>query len=513
MAVPKVIAAATGCILLTAVMFVALSPNQKIGSVGATNPETALVAMEPKTSPGGICTANSSCLSGFCLGGTCCMPPFDDQCSKCGNETINGAERPGVCTGCVEGYAVMPSQLANTCVKEQSTGEFCYDGSPPCAGNGACAANGVCCDPKVSHDCSQCNVLGECSAAAAPGTTCSSDTDCLSLNCQGGVCCGSFMDGNCTGCGNQDDLPGICTKCVEGFYALSPNDGSGCQPKVKVGEYCNGYSPGDAMCLSNNCSTNQNSCVPGHDIVSTPSPTPSPDARPPGGICTANSSCLSGFCLGGTCCMPPFDDQCSKCGNETINGAERPGVCTGCVEGYAVMPSQLANTCVKEQSTGEFCYDGSPPCAGNGACAANGVCCDPKVSHDCSQCNVLGECSAAAAPGTTCSSDTDCLSLNCQGGVCCRSFMDGNCTGCGNQDDLPGICTKCVEGFYALSPNDGSGCQPKVKVGEYCLSLIHISEPTRLLSISYAVFCLKKKKKTNDLKYDKGTRSNKITNI
>src|SRR5678815_3693631 len=28
------------------------------------------------------------------------------------------------------------------------------------------------------------------------------------------------------------------------------------------------------------------------------------------------------------------------------------------------------------------------------------------------------------------------------------------------------------------------------------LSLIHISEPTRLLSISYAVFCLKKKRKT-----------------
>src|SRR5678815_6081817 len=29
---------------------------------------------------------------------------------------------------------------------------------------------------------------------------------------------------------------------------------------------------------------------------------------------------------------------------------------------------------------------------------------------------------------------------------------------------------------------------------ELKLSLIHISEPTRLLSISYAVFCLKKKK-------------------
>ncbi len=32
-------------------------------------------------------------------------------------------------------------------------------------------------------------------------------------------------------------------------------------------------------------------------------------------------------------------------------------------------------------------------------------------------------------------------------------------------------------------------------VEECDLSLIHISEPTRLLSISYAVFCLKKKKR------------------
>eukprot|EP00658_Telonema_sp_P-2_P015238 TRINITY_DN15860_c0_g1_i1.p1 TRINITY_DN15860_c0_g1~~TRINITY_DN15860_c0_g1_i1.p1 ORF type:complete len:130 (-),score=60.15 TRINITY_DN15860_c0_g1_i1:18-374(-) len=39
------------------------------------------------------------------------------------------------------------------------------------------------------------------------------------------------------------------------------------------------------------------------------------------------------------------------------------------------------------------------------------------------------------------------------------------------------------------------------------LSLIHISEPTRLLSISYAVFCLKKKKKK--IKYKKTTKHEK----
>src|SRR5674536_389796 len=39
-------------------------------------------------------------------------------------------------------------------------------------------------------------------------------------------------------------------------------------------------------------------------------------------------------------------------------------------------------------------------------------------------------------------------------------------------------------------------CHLPPKGKGYLLSLIHISEPTRLLSISYAVFCLKKKKKT-----------------
>src|SRR5674536_6579 len=41
----------------------------------------------------------------------------------------------------------------------------------------------------------------------------------------------------------------------------------------------------------------------------------------------------------------------------------------------------------------------------------------------------------------------------------------------------------------------GRDTEQAIPYGVYDLSLIHISEPTRLLSISYAVFCLKKKKK------------------
>src|SRR5660397_278563 len=43
------------------------------------------------------------------------------------------------------------------------------------------------------------------------------------------------------------------------------------------------------------------------------------------------------------------------------------------------------------------------------------------------------------------------------------------------------------------------------------LSLIHISEPTRLRRISYAVFCLKKKKKTNKKKKEESNQRQKIT--
>src|SRR5450756_2747204 len=43
----------------------------------------------------------------------------------------------------------------------------------------------------------------------------------------------------------------------------------------------------------------------------------------------------------------------------------------------------------------------------------------------------------------------------------------------------------------------------------YGLSLIHISEPTRLGMISYAVFCLKKKKKTNTIKTSQNNTNNK----
>ena len=52
----------------------------------------------------------------------------------------------------------------------------------------------------------------------------------------------------------------------------------------------------------------------------------------------------------------------------------------------------------------------------------------------------------------------------------------------------------------SASRNPRSTVGTVTEVYDYLLSLIHISEPTRLLSISYAVFCLKKKKKKTYLR-------------
>ena len=49
-------------------------------------------------------------------------------------------------------------------------------------------------------------------------------------------------------------------------------------------------------------------------------------------------------------------------------------------------------------------------------------------------------------------------------------------------------------GRVMLDGMDITNLEPFERPLNYMLSLIHISEPTRLLSISYAVFCLKKKK-------------------
>ena len=65
------------------------------------------------------------------------------------------------------------------------------------------------------------------------------------------------------------------------------------------------------------------------------------------------------------------------------------------------------------------------------------------------------------------------------------------------------IFTVNEQDYIALLPLTEAG-EPNEDGEVYILSLIHISEPTRQAEISYAVFCLKKKKTTtNERNYAK----------
>ena len=65
------------------------------------------------------------------------------------------------------------------------------------------------------------------------------------------------------------------------------------------------------------------------------------------------------------------------------------------------------------------------------------------------------------------------------------------CQSCG----MP-LRTPEVHGTCAAGEKSEDYCIYCYQNGAFTLSLIHISEPTRLGMISYAVFCLKKKKRT-----------------
>eukprot|EP00658_Telonema_sp_P-2_P042590 TRINITY_DN30603_c0_g1_i1.p1 TRINITY_DN30603_c0_g1~~TRINITY_DN30603_c0_g1_i1.p1 ORF type:complete len:121 (-),score=17.64 TRINITY_DN30603_c0_g1_i1:6-368(-) len=88
-------------------------------------------------------------------------------------------------------------------------------------------------------------------------------------------------------------------------------------------------------------------------------------------------------------------------------------------------------------------------------------------------------------------------------GLTFPSRTDVSPTGCLLEPPVPPSCSLAVlvltlsDGDIAASRSAaGSGSPLLMKENAdipYQLSLIHISEPTRLLSISYAVFCLKKK--------------------
>ena len=82
--------------------------------------------------------------------------------------------------------------------------------------------------------------------------------------------------------------------------------------------------------------------------------------------------------------------------------------------------------------------------------------------------------------------------------MCIRDRFDSIQLGGCKLPLIPGAFSTVTSGIQSIAEMDGVMGNNLLKRFNmvYDLSLIHISEPTRLGMISYAVFCLKKKKNT-----------------
>lgn len=210
----------------------------------------------------------------------------------------------------------------------------------PClvSGNDACDGNGTC--------------------KKSLGKACTMGSQCVSTFCVDGYCCNSSCTTTCKSCNVSGSL-GTCSNVSKGTD--------------------------DGVCTGSTVSCNAGECDKAN-----------------GQACSANSNCLSGFCVDGVCCNASCTSLCKAC-----NLPNSVGTCTN-----LPLLQTDAPTC-----------SGSLACDGAGACKfKNGSTCPPL--------------------------STDCISGFCADGVCCNSACSGVCQACtaAKTGGTTGTCSNILAG-------------------------------------------------------------------
>jgi hypothetical protein len=305
------------------------------------------------------------------------------------------------------------------------------------------------------------------------GQRCQSASECDSMLCIDGFCCGSNCNALCYAC-NVPGKEGICSPIPVGQASTSPTatkcttsvaatcgfdgtcDGNGACRMFPAGTQCkapscNGatFMPGFACdgtgkcmtatsidctpyncgtvnaaltCLST-CTTGGNECVATSTCMNG-----SCGAKPKqanGAGCVADSDCTSSHCVDGVCCGDPCTSACYSC-----NQTGKEGMCLPVAAG--------------SPDPRKMCVDAGPSsCGKNGLCNGAGACqvypattmcaaasCNKSTLQPARMCDGKGVCAAAAA--------VDCGAYRCDSSTttCFKS-----CTSTGNQCTMHYICS------------------------------------------------------------------------
>ncbi|MBL8784399.1 MAG: hypothetical protein JNJ59_05820 [Deltaproteobacteria bacterium] len=447
----------------------------------------------PDLADGAACTDQSDCGGGHCQNGYCCAT--GDCCKQpddCPAAYRSGAacEMASNCQGtrrdakCVQSICSISEPLADD--SGCSASVLAVDCTPyqPRYCTGALDQGAPSCPSSCTRD-SDCvegfHCDGTCVANVANGGACDEESDCASLHCQNGFCCGS---GDC--CSAPVDCPASYRR------ASACYDAAACQ-----GDRV------DALCVQNRCDSNTiqddagcdtnveaNGCGPSKSVFCSGAGVQSPpqcqffcaldsdcDAGfhcdtvcvpnvPDGNFCDENSDCVSAHCQGGLCCLSgdccnlardcpasytgpancDFPTSCqgtrdaAQCNNhvcKTVSGSADDSACTNATvaNNCGSYPSVSCNGQADQQS---------PSCAtrcdSNGQCDANAYC-------------DANACKSKKDDGVQCTGDAQCTSGHCQNGFCCAS---GDCCA------LAANCSAATYGTTSVC-TDAATCQGERK--------------------------------------------------
>jgi hypothetical protein len=250
-------------------------------------------------------TTAETCQSGLCTMGTT---------QSCGLYTCNGAACHVTCSGAAE-CAMGAFCQGGFCKPLSGLGSGCSTSAECLSMN---CSDGVCCNVACKETCQTCTLPGqvgvcgnipsgtdpenECAGAQvcdgageckqATGTACSADDDCLTDQCEDGVCCNASCAGDCLAC-DQAGSVGTCQLV----------------PLGQTSDSCDG----------NNACDGNGDCKLANGQVCFGGP----------------NSCASGFCpfegFFDVCCDTACDDPCTSCRAAKTGGTE--GVCGYILDG------------------------------------------------------------------------------------------------------------------------------------------------------------------------------------
>ncbi len=401
------------------------------------------------------CVQNAECTTNNCVDNVCCDSPCNGACDACG--------RDGRCAPLPKSETGSPSCAPYAC---SGTSASC---ATSCTDDSSCVAAAHCKIPAGS-------TTGTCVPDLAPGSICTSSSQCASGACIDGYCCNSTCSGGCSACSvaNGASANGTCTILPKGA-AGTPS----CSPFL-----CGGAGACPTTCIADTDCISESRCVGGTCI----------GKRPQGAVCAVRSDCATGNCVDGVCCDAVCDGQCEACNVDIALGTctaianlppqgDRPAcppapegrpceqrICDGksraACNGYVGSGVACGEAICKADTDKGFTASAPGVCAGDGSCAQpSPVRCEP-FACDATECK------------TSCAGNTDCTegyicdptTKKCLGGTHCKDDVTEVTTSGKERDCKPFRCQNnrcvtdcttsddCTAGFFC-SGGDGQ-CKP-----------------------------------------------------